>query len=194
MIPWQALFSHIPSLRGKSLEDLPDVWTWVKFLHKVDSFMCCKTSSSIYVVQLLSTKWWFIREMAFIFWITFKSLLFILKQVFSLFLTPLYLAILFRAYSSKKCWDNQTSHNELTSTIWTHLIQGQLICSQMKNFVQFLPLWSKNLFPSGVHIREISPNYNTTLLGKVLILLETFLGREVHMPPVWISIAVILHF
>lgn len=151
-----------------------------------------KTSSSIYVVQLLSTKWWFIREMAFIFWITFKSLLFILKQVFSLFLTPLYLAILFRAYSSKKCWDNQTSHNELTSTIWTHLIQGQLICSQMKNFVQFLPLWSKNLFPSGVHIREISPNYNTTLLGKVLILLETFLGREVHMPPVWISIAVIL--
>lgn len=49
---------------------------------------------------------------------------------------------------------------------------------------------AKNLFPSGVHIRETSPIYNTTLLDPVLILLETFLVTEVHMPPVWILIAV----
>ena len=123
------------------------------------------------------------------------SLLFILKQVF--FLCSWHPCILLSCSElngSKKCWDSQTSHNELTSTKWTHLFQGKFFCSQMQNFVQFLPLWSKNLFPSGVHIREISPNYNTTLLDQVLILLETFLGREVHMPPVWISIVVILHF
>ena len=42
--------------------------------------------------------------------------------------------------------------------------QGKFFCSQMQNFVQFLPLWGKNLFPSGVHIREISPIYNYTTL------------------------------
>ena len=69
----------------------------------------------------------------------------------------------------------------------------QFFCSQMQNFVQFLPIKSKNFFSSGVHINKISPVYNTTLLDPVLILLETFLGKEVRMLPVWISIAVVLH-
>lgn len=148
-----------------------------------------KTSSTEHIGSATFIHWMVIYQRDGLYILNNLSLLFILKQVF--FLCSWHPRILLSCSElngSKKCWDSQTSHNERTSTKWTHLFQGKFFCSQMQNFVQFLPLWSKNLSPSGVHIREISPNYNTTLLDQVLILLETFLGREVHMPPVWISI------
>ena len=75
-----------------------------------------------------------------------------------------------------------------------HIFSGTVLLFSDAKFCTIPSTLKQNLFPSGVHIRGISPIYNTTLLDRILILLETLLGREVHMPSVWISIAVILHF